>query len=85
MKATTFLAMMFFAWPLMLYAQQTDNDANSQFVKGADVGFLAAQERRGVIFHDRNGHERECLELLKNDYQISAIRIRCRQSDCGCG
>ena len=76
MKATTFLAMMFFAWPLMLYAQQTDNDANSQFVKGADVGFLAAQERRGVIFHDRNGHERECLELLKNDYQMSAIRLR---------
>jgi len=48
----------------------------TDFVKGADVGFLAGQERRGVVFHDRKGQERECLELLKNDYQISAIRLR---------
>jgi arabinogalactan endo-1,4-beta-galactosidase len=56
------------------------------FVKGADVGFLQGQERRGVIFHDRSGHERECLELLKNDYQLSAIRMRVwvnpRRGDC---
>ncbi len=50
--------------------------ANSDFVKGADVGFLMGQERHGVTFHDRNGNERECLELLKNDYQLSAIRMR---------
>ena len=48
----------------------------NDFVKGADVGFLTGQERRGVVFHDRNGRERECLELLKNDYQMSAIRMR---------
>lgn len=56
------------------------------FVKGADVGFLLGQERRGVKFHDRNGKERECLELLKNDYQMSAIRMRVwvnpRGGDC---
>ena len=52
-------------------AQKADD-----FVKGADVGFLPMQERRGVRFHDRNGHERECLELLRDDYQISAIRMR---------
>ena len=50
--------------------------AKTDFVKGADVGFLQGQEQRGVKFHDRNGHERECLELLKNDYQLSAIRMR---------
>ncbi len=50
--------------------------AQNTFVKGADVGFLMGQERRGVKFHDRNGRERECLELLKNDYQMSAIRMR---------
>ncbi len=49
---------------------------NKEFVKGADVGFLTGQERQGVVFHDRQGRERECLELLKNDYQISAIRMR---------
>ena len=51
---------------------QLQND----FVKGADVGFLTGQERRGVVFHDREGRERECLELLKTDYQMSAIRMR---------
>ena len=50
--------------------------AQSDFVKGADVGFLTGQEKHGVKFHDRNGKERECLELLKNDYQMSAIRMR---------
>ena len=59
--------------PLVAGAQQTKT---ADFVKGADVGFLTGQERHGVKFHDRNGRERECLELLKNDYQMSAIRMR---------
>ena len=59
--------------PLVAGAQQT---ITADFVKGADVGFLTGQERHGVKFHDRNGRERECLELLKNDYQMSAIRMR---------
>ena len=46
------------------------------FVKGADVGFLPGQERRGQQFYDVEGNERDCLELLKNDYQRSAIRMR---------
>lgn len=61
--------------------------SRKDFVKGADVGFLAGQERRGVKFHDKNGNERECMELLKNDYQISAIRLRVwvnpRGGSCG--
>ena len=59
--------------PLVAGAQQT---TTADFVKGADVGFLTGQERHGVKFPDRNGQERECLELLKNDYQMSAIRMR---------
>ncbi len=50
--------------------------SQSSFVKGADVGFLTGQESHGVKFFDRNGQQRECLELLKNDYQLSAIRLR---------
>lgn len=65
---------------------QVEN-GKKDFVKGADVGFLAGQERRGVKFHDKNGKERECLELLKNDFQISAIRLRVwvnpRGGSCG--
>ena len=56
--------------PMLLSAQDTS------FVKGADVSGLPRQERHGVVFHDRDGQERECLELLKNDYQMSAIRLR---------
>ena len=65
---------------------QVEN-GKKDFVKGADVGFLAGQERRGVKFHDKNGKERVCLELLKNDFQISAIRLRVwvnpRGGSCG--
>ncbi len=62
----------FSLFPVWSFAQQVEDD----FVKGADVGFLVGQEKRGVKFHDRNGNERECIELLKNDYQMSAIRMR---------
>ena len=72
-----------FAWCLLTTGMLL---AQGDFVKGADVGFLQGQERRGVKFHDRNGQERECLELLKNDYQMSAIRMRVwvtpRGGDC---
>ena len=61
---------------LMLSAWAQRQKQQKDFVKGADVGFLAGQERHGVKFHDRQGQERECLELLKNDYQMSAIRLR---------
>ena len=60
--------------------------ADDSFVKGADVGFLAGQERQGQKFYNRNGEERECLELLKNDYQMGAVRLRVwvnpRGGDC---
>jgi len=62
----------FVTLPLLSIAQTTDKD----FIKGADVGFLQGQEKQGIIFRDKNGNERDCLELLKNDYQISAIRMR---------
>ena len=59
--------------PFRVSAQRT---GSADFVKGADVGFLPGQERRGVRFHDRQGQERDCLELLRDDYQIGAVRMR---------
>ena len=56
-------------------AQGQDNRSDN-FVKGADVGFLTSQERRGVKFHDKTGKERECLELLK------ASGIVCLKGNC---
>ena len=58
-------------WVMAVFAQQRND-----FVTGADVSGLPRQEQRGVVFHDREGHERECLELLHNDYKMSAIRLR---------
>ena len=76
----------FFAWCLLTAGMALAQTPTADFVKGADVGFLQGQERQGVVFHDRNGRERECLELLKNDYQIGAIRMRVwvnpRGGDC---
>ncbi|MBO6030323.1 MAG: glycosyl hydrolase 53 family protein [Prevotella sp.] len=70
----------------VLHNVHVTKNVMKDFVKGADVGFLQGQERRGIVFHDRNGQERECLELLKNDYQMSAIRMRVwvnpRGGDC---
>ena len=68
------MRLLFVSIVMALFAQGVH--AQGTFVKGADVGFLAGQEKHGVKFHDRNGKERECLELLKNDYQMSAIRMR---------
>ncbi len=72
MKIKCFAAACLLLHGMFSYAQESDKD----FVKGADVGFLTSQERQGQKFYDVDGNERECLELLKNDFQMSAIRMR---------
>ena len=78
-----FMAALMLAITLTSSAQ---DNGGKDFVKGADVGFLAGQEKRGVKFYDVKGRERECLALLKNDYEMSAIRLRVwvnpREGDC---
>ena len=61
---------------LMWWALAVPAQTSTDFVTGADVSGLPRQEQRGVVFHDREGRERECLELLHNDYKMSAIRLR---------
>ena len=72
MKTKHLLVICLLLMPQLMSAQTQQKD----FVKGADVGFLTGQERRGQKFYDVKGRERDCLELLKNDYQLSAIRMR---------
>ncbi len=72
MKTKIILTICLLVQTVLLNAQMTEKD----FVKGADVGFLTGQERHGQKFYDIKGRERDCLELLKNDYQMSAIRMR---------
>ena len=65
-----------FAAGLLMAGAALAQGTAGYFVKGADVGFLTGQERHGQKFYDRQGRERDCLELLKTDYQLSAIRMR---------
>lgn len=70
-KTRIITAMLMLALTTTVRAQDT-----RQFVKGADVSGLPAQEAHGVKFHDRQGKERECLSLLHDNYGINAIRLR---------
>ena len=63
------------AW-LLAIATATQAQTDTSFVRGADVSGLPQQERRGVTFHDRQGHERDCLEMLHNDFHMDAVRLR---------
>lgn len=46
------------------------------FAKGADVSWLTQLESEGEIFTDSNNVATECMQLLKNDCGVNAIRLR---------
>lgn len=46
------------------------------FVAGADVSWLTQLEKEGHKFYTRSGEEKECMELLRDDCGINAIRLR---------
>ncbi len=45
------------------------------FAKGADVSWLTEMEDAGVLFHDQQGREMECMALLKS-VGMNSIRLR---------
>lgn len=45
------------------------------FAKGADVGWLPQMEATGYKFYDKDGIEKDCLQLLK-DRGMNSIRLR---------
>ena len=49
--------------------------ANAQFVKGADIGWLDQMEATGYQFYDSNGIKKDCLEILK-EKGINTVRLR---------
>lgn len=54
---------------------QAQNTSKNTFSKGADVGWLAQMEATGYKFHDTDGTQKECLQLLK-DRGMNTIRLR---------
>jgi arabinogalactan endo-1,4-beta-galactosidase len=46
------------------------------FAKGADVSWITQMETEGVTFSNRQGVETECMQLLRDDCGVNAIRLR---------
>lgn len=46
------------------------------FAKGADISWVAGMEAQGYKWKDRNGVQRDVLDILKTDYQINSVRLR---------
>lgn len=46
------------------------------FAKGADVSWLTELEKEGYVFYDANHQEKECMELLRDECGVDAIRLR---------
>ena len=54
------------------FSQKTDV---SQFVRGADIGWLPQMEASGFKFLSDSGKEEDCMQILK-DHGINTIRLR---------
>jgi len=50
--------------------------AAPSFAKGADISWVPGMEAQGYKWKDKNGVQRDILDILKNDYQINSVRIR---------
>lgn len=46
------------------------------FVKGADVSWLTQMESEGAIFYNSADAETECMQLLRDECGVNAIRLR---------
>ncbi|MEK3883361.1 glycosyl hydrolase 53 family protein [Paenibacillus sp. PL2-23] len=55
--------------------QQTAAAAPS-FAKGADISWVPGMEAQGYKWKDKNGVQRDILDILKTDYGINSVRIR---------
>lgn len=58
---------------LVLFA--SCKSSKTTFAKGADVGWLPQMEATGYKFYDKDGTEKECLQLLK-DRGMNSVRLR---------
>lgn len=57
------------------HAQKEVKKAESDFIKGADIGWLPQMEATGFKFFAENGKESDCFQILK-DHGINTVRLR---------
>jgi len=51
---------------IILFVFAFTQSVKSQFVKGADIGWLDQMEATGYKFYDSTGVEKNCLQILKD-------------------
>lgn len=44
--------------------------------KGADVSWLTKMENEGLKFYSKDGTQKECMQLLRDDCGVNSIRLR---------
>lgn len=62
-----------FLWLMLLLA--CGHMSFAQFALGADIGWLSEMEAKGRKFFDKNGQQKDLLDILKS-YDINSIRLR---------
>ena len=72
MKNKIKISFLLFLFTISVFSQNVKHPA---FAKGADVGWLPQMEATGYKFYDKDGTEKNCLQLLK-DRGMNSIRLR---------
>lgn len=76
-KLGSFVVALLLALTLLSPAASPDRAvAAPAFAKGADISWIAGMEAQGYKWKDKNGVQRDIIDILKNDYQINSVRIR---------
>lgn len=57
-------------------SEKPSEPQSSTFAKGADVSWVTQLESEGCKFYTRDGQEKECMQLLRDDCGVNAIRLR---------
>lgn len=56
--------------------QETTQMERGTFAKGTDVSWLTQLEQEGYTFNDSTGIATECMQLLRDECHVNAIRLR---------
>jgi arabinogalactan endo-1,4-beta-galactosidase len=76
----SFVLLLSIAMCLVLLSAPTactkEAEAAPAFAKGADISWIPGMEAQGYRWKDKNGVQRDILDILRTDYQINSVRIR---------
>ncbi len=67
--------------PVTIKPEGSDNNGpieidRTAFARGADVSWITWLESKGYTFANQDGVQKECMQLLRDDCGVNAIRLR---------